>query len=116
MTGKNVDGASSPSSFNECVSQEQLQKAIAEAQSGLSEMIDKSCTDAVNKLHLGEALERLDRRLSELTDKVTALETAPKTGPKTNDATSDVEDFLDEDTVFSPDGNVDRRATKEKKE
>ena len=66
--------ANSPKDFNECVSRAQLQAAMEESQRGMNDAIKKAVTDALIDLKLGSSIERLDRRISTLTDKVTELE------------------------------------------
>ena len=86
----------------------------------MAETITRAVTDAVTKLHLGESIERLDKRVSKLTDQVVELETAHKTNntntdTNTNNNTNtnnDVEDDHDEATVYKADGTVDRSATR----
>ena len=115
MSGSDGEGAS-PSKLDECVSQSQLQKALQAVQSDLAETI----TRAVTKLHLGESIERLDKRVSKLTDQVVELETAHKTiNTNTNNNTNtntntnnDVEDDHDEAMVYKADGTVDRSTTR----
>lgn len=117
MSGSDGEGTS-PSKFDECVSQSQLQKALQAVQSDLAETITRAVTDAVTKLHLGESIERLDKRFSKLTDQVVELETAHKTiNTNTNNNTNtntnnNVEDDHDEATVYKADGTVDRSATR----
>ena len=57
--------------FNECVHQEQLQAAVENAQKRMNEAV----TNALIELNIGNGMERLDKRISTLTDKVTELET-----------------------------------------
>jgi hypothetical protein len=75
-------GDKSPKDFNECVSQVQLQTALEKMNQNIVEQVTKSVTDTINALNLGAAqqqvthdLERLDRRLSTLSDKLDDLET-----------------------------------------
>ena len=113
MAGSDDGEMASPSQFAECVSQEQLQKALQAAQSDLAETITRAVTDAVSKLHIGESIERLEKRVSKLTDQVVELETAHKTNNNNNTNTNnDVEDDHDEATVYKADGTVDRSATR----
>jgi hypothetical protein len=99
MAGDDED--KTPKDFKECVSQEQLQSIIENAQKDMSEAIAKVVTDVLIDLKLGNTLERLDKRVSTLTDRIAALEN--RTAPD--------EDVNDEDEVYDADGNVDRVAT-----
>ena len=67
--------ADAPSDFNDCVSQRQFQAEIKKAMEGLGETIQKAISAEIIKLNLGNQIERLDKRLSTLTDQVTTLET-----------------------------------------
>ena len=111
MSGSDGEGAS-PSKLDECVSQNQLQKALQAVQSDLAETITRAVTDAVTKLHLGESIERLDKRDSKLTDQVVEFETAHKTINTNTNTNNNVEDDHDEATVYKADGTVDMSATR----
>ena len=75
MVGRDQTRDNSPKDFNEIVSQVKLQAAVENAQKRLNEAIRKSITDALIELNIGNSMERLDKRISTLTDKVTELET-----------------------------------------
>ena len=75
MAGGDQTRDNSPKDFNECVSQEQLQAAVENAQKRINKAIRKAITDALIELNIGDNMERLDKRISTLTDKVTELET-----------------------------------------
>ena len=95
--------------FNECVSQEQLQAAVENAQKRMNEAIRKAVTDALIELNIGNNMERLDKRISTLTDKVTKLETL--VAVNNNDVSgSNTDGLLPEDTVHDAVGNIDRAA------
>ena len=64
-----------PRDFNECVSRDQLQPALDCAQQGMNEAIKKVVTEALIGLNIGNNMERLDKRISTLTEKVAELET-----------------------------------------
>ena len=91
-----------PKDFKECVSQEQLQSIKEHAHKDMSEAIAKAITNALNDLKLGSTLERLDKRVSMLTDRIVALENRPAPD----------EDVNDDDEMYDTDGNVDRAATR----
>jgi hypothetical protein len=96
----------SPKDFNECVSRAQLQAAMEESQRGMNDAIKKAVTDALIDLKFGSSIERLDRRISTLTDKVTELENRL---PNEDDMGGN---NTDEDAVFDKDGNIDAAATR----
>ena len=70
MAGDDGSGGHTPKDFNECVSQEQLDDAKREMQ----EVVTKAITEAIIAFKLGEIIERVDRRISTLTDKIDVLE------------------------------------------
>jgi hypothetical protein len=96
----------SPKDFNECVSRAQLQAAMEESQRGMNDAIKKAVTDALIDLKLGSSIERLDRRIFALTDKVTELENHL---PNEDDMGGN---NTDEDTIFDKDGNRDAATTR----
>lgn len=65
MIGKDKVGAS-PTNFNECVSQEQLQKVLEASQSGMQEMIGKTVTKTIIKLNIGHNIAQLNEKISTL--------------------------------------------------
>ena len=75
MVGGDQTGDNIPNDFNECVNQEQLQADVENAEKRTKEAIRKAITDALIELNIGNSMERLDKRISMLTDKVTELET-----------------------------------------
>jgi hypothetical protein len=104
MTGD--EHVNSPKDFNKCVSRIQLQVAMEDAQKGMNDAIKKAVTDALIDLKLGSSIERLDRRISTLTDKVTELENRL---PNEEDMGGQ---NIDEDTVLDENGNIDVVATR----
>ena len=108
MTGGDQTGDNSPKNFNECVNQEQLQAAVDNAQKRMNEAIMKAVTDALIELNIGNNMERLDKRISTLTDKVAELETFVAAN---NDVSgSNTDGVLLEDSVYGANGNIDRAA------
>ena len=104
MAGGEQIGDNNPKGFNECVSQEQLQAIVEDAQKQMNEAI----TDALIELNIGNNMERLDKRNSTLTDKVTELETLVVVN---NDVSgSNTDGLLPEDMVHDAAGNIDRAA------
>ena len=75
MAGDDKTGDNNPKGFNECVSQEQLQVVVEDAQKRMNEAVRKVVTDALIELNIGNSMERLGKRISTLTDKVIELET-----------------------------------------
>ena len=108
MAGGDQTGYNRPKDFNECVSQEQLQAAVDNAQKRMNEAVRKAVTDALIELNIGISMERLDKRISMLTDKVTELETFVAGN---NDVSgSNTDGLLPEDMVHDVVGNIDRAA------
>ena len=71
----------------------------------MNEAIRKAVTDALIELNIGNIMERLDKRISTLTDKVTELETLVAVN---NDVSgSNTDGLLLEDTVHDATGNID---------
>ena len=101
--------ANSPKDFNECVSKAQLQAAMEDAQRGMNDAIRKAFTDALIDLKLGSSMERLDRRISTLTEKVIELENHL---PNEEDMGGN---NIGEDAIFDEDGNIVAAATREER-
>ena len=102
-------GDNNPKGFNECVSQEQLQAVVEDAKKRMNEAIRKAVTNALTELNIGNNMERLDKRISTLTDKVTELELL--VAVNNNDVSgSNTDGLLPEDTVHDVTGNMDRAA------
>ena len=109
MAGDDQTGDNNPKGFNECVSQEQLQAVVEDAQKRMNEAVRKAVTDALIELNIGNNMERLDKRISTLTDKVTELETL--VAVNNNDVSgSNTDGLLPEDMVHDAAGNMDRAA------
>jgi hypothetical protein len=79
---------------------------MEESQRGMNDAIKKAVTDALIDLKLGSSIERLDRWISALTDKVTELENRL---PNEDDMGGN---NTDEDAVFDKDRNIDVVATR----
>ena len=103
------DDANTPKDFNECVSQGQLQANIDNAQKDMKEAVTKAVTDAIIELKLGEIVERVDKRVSTLTDRVAALETRQ---PTNEDDASNIGGHP-EDVVYNAHHNVNQAATRQ---
>ena len=71
--------------------------------------MNEAITDTLIELNIGNNMERLDKRISTLTDKVTELETL--VAVNNNDVFgSNTNGLLPEDTVHDAVGNLDRAA------
>ena len=57
MAGGEQTADNNPKGFNECVSQEQLQSVVEDAQKRMNEAV----TDALIELNIGNSMERLDK-------------------------------------------------------
>ena len=66
---KQDDDKKSPTDFNECVSREELEAA----QQKMEETVNKAVHDALIAMKLGSMLGRVDRWVSELTERIVAL-------------------------------------------
>ena len=74
----------------------------------MNEAIRKAITDALIELNIGNSMERLDKQISTLTDKVIKLETLVAVN---NDVSgSNTDGLLPEDTAYDANGNIDRAA------
>ena len=73
---------------------------------GMNDAIRKAVTDALIDPKLGSSMERLDRRISTITEKVTELENCL---PNEEDMGGN---NTDEDVVFDEDGNIDAATTR----
>jgi hypothetical protein len=94
-----------PETFHECVSQDQLREAIEQGQQVMTNTITQAITAAIKDLRLHESIERLDKRISTLTDRVVALETRPPPN-EDEDVVYDVHGKTDEQPPESRDFNV----------
>ena len=74
----------------------------------MNEAVRKAVTDALIELNIGNSMERLDKRISMLNNKVTELETLVAVN---NDVSgSNTDGLLPEDMVYDANGNIDRAA------
>nr|XP_015629537.1 uncharacterized protein LOC107280299 [Oryza sativa Japonica Group] len=101
------EGEKSPQDFADCVSQEQLRTLQENTQKGITEAVAKSVQDAFTKIGFLNHMERLDKRISTLTDRVAALETP------SNEEVSGDDDAHPEDTVYDSSGYIDGPATRQ---
>ena len=110
MAGGEQTADNNPKGFNECVSQEQLQSVVEDAQKRMNEAVRKAVTDALIELNIGNSMERLDKRISTLTDKVTELETFVAGNNDVSDSNTD-----GQDTVYDANGNIGRAAFRQER-
>jgi predicted RNase H-like nuclease (RuvC/YqgF family) len=113
-----------PKDFNECVDQQQLQVVLEKAHEEMTKVVDRAVTDSINRLNLGNQVERLDRRISTLANTVTTLaEVVTKLTGKVTEVENRVkinEDEIDssiggnipQDMVYDANGDVDEAATR----
>jgi hypothetical protein len=64
-----------PIDFDECVSRQDLKANKKLLKEQMEETVHKSVHDAFIDMNLGKTYERLDRRLSEIVDRIAVLET-----------------------------------------
>nr|ABA93999.1 retrotransposon protein, putative, Ty3-gypsy subclass [Oryza sativa Japonica Group] len=102
------EGEKSPQDFADCVSQEQLRTLQENTQKDITEAVAKSVQDAFTKIGFLNHMERLDKRISTLTDRVAALET-----PSNEEVVSGDDDAHPEDTVYDSSGYIDALATRQ---
>ena len=105
MTGGEQTRDNNPKGFNECVSQGQLQAVVEDAQKWMNKAVRKAVTDAHMELNIGNSMERLDKRISTLTDKVTELETLVAVNNDVSDSNTD--GLLPEYMVHDVTRNID---------
>ena len=75
----------------------------------MNEAVRKAVTNALMELNIGNSMERLDKQITTLTDKVTELETL--VAVNNNDVSgSNTNGLLPEDTVHDAAENIDRAA------
>ena len=110
MVGGDQTRDNNPKDFNECVSQEQVQAAVENALKRMNEAIRKAVTDTLIELNIGNSMERLDKQISTLTDKVIELETFVVGNNDISDSNTD-----GQDTVHDATGNIGRAAIRQER-
>jgi hypothetical protein len=96
-----------PTDFDECVSRQDLEANNKFLKEQMEETVHKSVHDAFINMDLGRTYERLDRRLSQIVDRLAVLETqqqAPPPPPRPR---------LPDDVVIDEEGNYDEAATRD---
>ena len=78
LAGDGDDETRIPTDFNECVSREELESANKLMLEKKDETVNKLVHDVIIAMELGKTYERLDRRLSDIVDRLAALETRPQ--------------------------------------
>jgi hypothetical protein len=97
-----------PTDFDECVSRQDLEANNKLLKEKMKEMVHKSVHDAFIGMDLGKTYERLDRRLSEIVDRLAVLETQQQALPPPPPRPR-----LPDDAVFDTKGNYDEAATRD---
>jgi hypothetical protein len=97
-----------PTDFNECVSRQDLEANNKLLKEPMEETVQKSVHDAFIDMDLGKTYERLDRRLSEIVDRLAVLETQQQAPPPPPPRPR-----LRDDPMFDAEGNYDEAATKD---
>jgi hypothetical protein len=77
----NEEEARIPTDFDECVSRQDLEANNKLLKEQMEETVHKSVHDAFIDINLGKTYERLDRRLSQIVDKLAVLETQQQAPP-----------------------------------
>jgi chaperonin cofactor prefoldin len=66
-----------PTEFVDCVSREDLEATCKRMEEKMDETVHKSVHDVLITMDLGTILDRLEKRMTELVDRVAMLETRP---------------------------------------
>jgi hypothetical protein len=75
-----------PTEFADCVSREDLKATCKRMEEKMDETVHKSVHDALIAMDLGTILDRLEKRMTELVDRVATLETRPPVAASTTTA------------------------------
>jgi hypothetical protein len=97
-----------PTDFDECVSRQDLEANNKLLKEQMQETVHKSVLDAFIDMYLGKTYERLDRRLSEIVDRLAMLEMQQQAPPPPPPRPR-----LPDDAVFDEEGNYDEAATRD---
>jgi hypothetical protein len=110
-----------PTEFADCVSREDLQATCKSMEEKMDETVHKSVHDAFIAMDLGTILDRLEKRMTELVDRVATLETRPpqqqpllpQQQPPPRHQQPPPRAFLPGDAVVDAHGNYDEAATRD---
>jgi hypothetical protein len=108
MAGDDND-APAPADFSECVSQAELEVAREK----MLETINKAVIDALIAMKLDTMLERVDRRVSDLTERVAVVEVRTQQPPQPPRPPPPPR--FPDNAVFDNNGNYDEAATRTKR-
>jgi hypothetical protein len=95
-----------PIDFDECVSHQDLEANNKLLKEQMEETVHKSVHDSFINMNLDKTYERLDRRLSQIVDRLAVLETQQQAPPPPHPC-------LPDDAVFDEEGNYDEAATRD---
>jgi hypothetical protein len=93
--------------FDECVSRQDLEANNKLLKEQMEETVHKSVHETFIHMDLGKTYERLDRRLSEIVDRLAMLETQQQSPPPPP------RPHLPDDAVFDAEGNYDEATTRD---
>jgi hypothetical protein len=110
-----------PTEFADCVSREDLEATCKHMEEKMDETVQKSVHDALIAMDLGTILDRLEKRMTELVDRVATLETRPpqqqpllpQQQPPPRHQQPPPRAFLPDDAVVDARGNYDEAATRD---
>ena len=112
MAADGDDEARIPTDFNECVSREELEATNKLMLEQMEETVNKSVHDAIIAMELGKTYDRLDQQLSDIIDRLAALETRPQQQHQQAPPPPPPPRFL-YDAVFDEHDNYDEAATRD---
>jgi hypothetical protein len=103
-----------PTEFADCVSCEDLEATCKRMEEKMDETVHKSVHDAIITMDLGTILDRLDKQMTELVNRVATLETRPpQQQPLLPQQQPPPRAFLLDDAVVDACGNYDEAATRD---
>jgi hypothetical protein len=97
-----------PTYFDECVSRQDIEANNKLLKEQMEETVHKSVHDAFINMDLGRTYERLDRRLSQIVDRLAVLEMQQQAPPPPPPRPR-----LPDDAVIDEEGNYDEAATRD---
>jgi hypothetical protein len=114
MAGDDEIEAVIPTEFADCVSREDLEATCKRIKEKMDETVHKSVHNALIAMDLGTILDRLEKRMAELVDRVATLETRPpQQQPPPWHQQPPPRAFLPDDAVVDARGNYDEPATRD---